>query len=271
MQRFANNLIRRKAKGKLKVAILIEASRYWFQANGNTKETVPEKASVSKQVVRKSQAGGILAFSCILASISIFILMFAAKIANQSGEDIAIIRLISGMFLILSIVLLFSENTDLSLDEKGKKLIVRKSGVFRNVLQKIPLSSISGVRVRKRQTRNGIEQGYTLQIRCKDGKSIIKNGGIDSENEFYDLAERISESPGVEKDMPYMLSPLPLSPALLALISLICAQGVYAIIYGAQTNWHFCPAMWAGGAPPMVIGSVFLILWRSLCSIRIKT
>lgn len=240
----------------------------WF--DGNYPSGVGARFAMKNQMVRKKETGSFIAISAIIGAIGLVCLISAAQIAASTGENVQTIRLVAGMIMLIGIAVLFSEKTDLSIDEKGGKLLLRKSGVFKNSLQKIPLTSISGVRVRKRHNKDGIDYGYSLQIRCRDGKSIYHTGGLDKENEFYSIAERIAEVPGVEKEMPYMMAPLPIGTAGVAIISLLTGQAVYAIIYGCQTGWHFCPAMWAGTAPPFVIGTVGMIVWRSLRSIKVR-
>lgn len=179
-----------------------------------------------------------------------FIALTHAHLHEQSSAQGGF--LLGVLFLAIgAATLLFKDSSEILVNGKSRELLVKSRGFLKNSDKVIPFSAVSGVSVRLVTGKDA--SSYYLQLQLRDG--TIQKTGLWSftQSEVTSVAERLAEDIGCPLTQPWKVYPYTVVHAGVAAAGAVM---VYLIWYRGFVG-PFCPAMWAGTAPPFIVVVAF--------------
>ena len=125
-----------------------------------------------------------------------------------------------------------------------------------NVSMTVPFDDVASVNVTRVGSRSDGTPSFWLQIERVGGKAFSTGRWSLSETEIRRLAERLSAEIGCE-----CRGGIPLSPASAGRVAAAAIGAV--VLYAAWFRFSagpWCPAMWFGTAPPVIVLATFALL-----------
>ena len=151
--------------------------------------------------------------------------------------------------------LLLNEKTETVVLPKDRQLTVNTKGLFGQRTRVIPFRNVDTVYVLTTNSSRG-PITYQLLIYLKDGKKQATGYWTIDQDTIFEMADRLSKQIGCSEKLPPRIYPI--SAKHLA----IAALGSFAIyvLWYVVSFGKICPAMWAGTAPPVIMGFAFISL-----------
>jgi hypothetical protein len=197
------------------------------------------------------------------------ILLFVASRAQPTPDSSKAIWLGWGLVAGGLLALVFVEEVMVFGDESTSNLVVLKRNMFWNRVREIPYTEIQNFKAVPMGRSRG-PRSYQLVIELKTSERI--NTGRWS----YDASVITREAENLDKLMNAASAPasdrkgvqVPLSQSQYIMYAFLSAVVFYSIWYRVLVG-PWCPAMWAGTSPFLVMGFCFVFCLRFLTNLRL--
>jgi hypothetical protein len=155
--------------------------------------------------------------------------------------------------------LIWSEEIELTVDPQRRVLRFRTQNRWTTKEVLIPFSEVDCVNVsRVGKVSNGMER-YFLSVWLKNGKRALTGKWSLDQEEMLSLAEQLARAIGCETKSGLRVYSV---GAQRLIVAGVIAVGLYAAWFRLRVG-PWCPAMWFGSAPPLLI-IVFFFTVRSV-------
>ncbi|MFL5812296.1 MAG: hypothetical protein ACJ763_01865 [Bdellovibrionia bacterium] len=158
--------------------------------------------------------------------------------------------------LLLSVAVgtyLFFEDTIIRVDSSIRSLVILKKGRLTKSSSVVPYDEISAVQVATIGSAHRGVVTHHLVIQLKNGKRVTPGRFSTDQAEIIEVAQRLARETGSECIIGRRLVPLTTPRYVLSAVGAVL---VYVLWYRFKVG-PWCPAMWYGSAPPVIIALSF--------------
>jgi hypothetical protein len=154
----------------------------------------------------------------------------------------------------------FVDQISLEVDEKNSLVIFHRKNILERKLEKISFNEFKSIQVKKIGRTNDSIHSFHLVLKLKNDRSIFPGFVSTDISEISEIAEKLSVIMGCSFEQPQLINQTHTRKTFFALLLSIL---IYAFWYRFKVG-PWCPAMWGGSAPLVIITSVFFIIHQAL-------
>jgi hypothetical protein len=152
----------------------------------------------------------------------------------------------------------FAENLVVTVDTSERRLVIDRFTRWGNSRTLLPFVDVESIRVAKLGSGADGTPSYWLQVHCRRGEVYRTGRWSTDEAEINELAEQVADAVGCASRKGTPARPGTSVPLVTAAAAL-GAAALYALWYRLAVG-PWCPAMWFGTAPPVIILLAFSVL-----------